>query len=142
MSLWLLLSSCANPSHQAQLAEKTLVGWSLSRVEQCAGKPSVTDTLPNGISIAQWDYVEPSGTTAIPVPIAALADLASLLIAPITLLASSGTATVGIANVGSCHVIMTIENNIVTKIRYSGANGGLSGRDAVCAPVIRECLAP
>ena len=138
----LSVSSCADPSLQAHRASEILVGQTISQVEQCAGKPTVTDTLADGVSISQWDYTEPSGTTSIPIPIAALADVAALVITPFTMLASSGTATVGFANVGSCHVIMTVKDTIVTRVRYSGANGGLSGRDAVCAPVIRECLVP
>ena len=136
------LNTCADPSYEAHKASKDLVGRTIAQVEQCAGKPSVTDTLSDGTTISQWDYTEPSGTTSIPIPIAALADVAALVITPFTMLASSGTATVGFANVGSCHVIMTVKDTIVTRVRYSGANGGLSGRDAVCAPVIRECLVP
>lgn len=52
----LALSCCA--SHQARQARDWAVGRSIAELEQCAGKPSATDALPDGTTIAQWDYVE------------------------------------------------------------------------------------
>lgn len=136
-----LLAGCA--SHEAQEVRTWATGRSIASLEQCAGKPSATDTLPDGSSIAQWDYTEPTTNTSLPVPVTFLADLTTFIYAPIlAAFAGVGTISTQWSNSGSCRAIATVRDGIVTRLRYAGPNGGLSGPDAVCAPILRECLRP
>ena len=139
--LAVLLAGCA--SQQAQDVRAWAVGRSIAELEQCAGRPTSTDDLPDGSHIAQWDYTEPNGSTSVPLPFAAVADAVDLLAAPIAFLAplaTAGSASVSFASSGSCHAIATLREGRVTQLRYSGPNGGVSGPDSVCAPIMRECL--
>lgn len=84
-----------------------------------------------------------SGSTSVPIPFAVVADMTTMLIAPILApLAGAGSVSVQVSAAGSCHAIATLRGDRVVQLRYSGPNGGLSGRDAVCAPIVRECLRP
>ncbi len=141
--LALLLAGCA--SHQAHEVQAWAAGRSLAELEQCAGKPSVTDALADGSAIAQWDYAEPAGSTSLPLPIAAAAGIAEAALGPVAMLASlagAGNASASFSNAGACHAIATVRGGVVVRLRYAGPNGGLSGPDAVCAPIMRECLTP
>lgn len=129
----LLLAGCG--SQQALRARAWAAGRDIAELEACMGVPAHTDALGNGDRIAQWDYTEPATQTTLP-----LADLALLPLAlPISL---AGAGSVAINGSGSCHAIATVRDGHVTGLRYSGDNGGVSGRDAVCAPIVRECLQP
>ena len=134
----LALAGCA--SHQAHQVQAWAAGRSLAELEQCAGKPTATDALADDTSIAQWDYAEPQGSTSIPVPLALVSDAASLLLWPIG--AMSGSAAVSVTSAGACHAIATVRDGRVAQLRYAGPNGAISGSDAVCAPIMRECLRP
>jgi hypothetical protein len=126
----LVLAGCA--AHQARDAREWAAGRPLADLESCMGIPAHTDTR-DGTTWAQWDYAEPPSTQTLP-----FADLALL---PITLpisLASAGSAS--IASAGSCHAIATVRDGKVTALRYAGDDDGLTGPDAVCAPIVRRCL--
>ncbi len=134
-----LLVGCA--SHEAQEVRIWAAGRSIAELEQCAGKPSATDTLPDGSAIAQWDYTEPSTNTSLPVPVTFLADLTAFIYAPVLApFAGIGTISTQWTSSGSCRAIATVRDGRVLQLRYSGPNGGFSGPDAVCAPIMRECL--
>ena len=77
-SALLVLSSCA--SHQAQEVRNWAAGRSIAELEQCAGKPSSTDTLPDGSTIAQWDYTEPTANSTVPIPVSLIADVTTMVI--------------------------------------------------------------
>ena len=126
------LSGCA--ARQAHEAQAWAVGRSIAELEQCAGKPAATDALPDGTTIAQWDYAEPNASAAVPVPLALIGDL---VFAPLALV---GSTSASVSTAGACHAIATLRGGVVTQLRYSGPNGGVSGPDAVCAPIMRACL--
>lgn len=137
------LTDCA--SQQAQQARAWAAGRSLAELEQCAGKPNVTDALADGTSIAQWDYAEPNSAASVPVPvslIAMAADMALAPLAPFALLTGMASPSIGAPTSGACHAIATVRDGRVIRLRYAGPNGGLSGPDAVCAPILRGCLRP
>ena len=136
-----LLAGCA--SQQAQHVRAWAPGHTLAELEQCAGKPTAADALADGSSIAQWDYAEPNSTASAPVLVGVAADLVDMAmapVAPLALLAGAGSPSVSMSTAGACHAIATVRDGRVTQLRYSGPNGGLSGPDAVCAPIMRECL--
>ena len=67
----LALAGCA--AQQAHRVQVWAPGRTLAELEQCAGKPTATDALGGGLSIAQWHYAEPNGNANIPVPLAVIA---------------------------------------------------------------------
>ena len=139
--LLLALAGCA--SHEAHQVQAWAAGRNLAELEQCAGKPDRTDALPDGSSIAQWDYTEPNATDTASLPAQAIGAALTAAAAPIALpisLVSTANPTIGMPASGSCHAIATVRGGVVTQLRYSGPNGGMSGPDAVCAPIMRECL--
>lgn len=139
--LLLFLFGCASASKQSQQARDLFVGHTLADIEHCAGKPSVSDSkLSDGSDIAQYDYVERTSTYQIPAPFVAVSDILSIVYAPISMITSLGSPSIGMSSGGQCHVILTIKDTYITHVSYSGPDGGLSGPDAVCAPVIRECV--
>ena len=137
----LALTGCA--SHTAHQVQAWAPGHTLAELEQCAGKPSATDMLADGSSIAQWDYIEPTQSTSLPIPVTLIADVTTLVAAPILApLSGVGTISTQVTSSGACHAIATVRGGRVTQMRYSGPNGGMSGPDAVCAPILREGLNP
>ena len=137
----LALSGCA--SHTAHRVQEWAPGHTLAELEQCAGKPNVTDTLADGSFLAQWDYIEPTANSTLPIPVSLISDVTTMVFAPVLApLAGVGTISTQVAASGGCHAIATVRDGRVTQLRYAGPNGGLSGPDAVCAPIMRGCLRP
>jgi hypothetical protein len=127
-----ILGGCG--AQQARQARNWAPGRTLGDLESCMGVPAHVDER-QGLAIAEWDYQEPPTTETIP-----LADLALL---PVTLPISLATAgSITLARAGSCHAIATAQDGTVTGLRYSGDSDGLSGRDAVCAVIVRGCVRP
>ena len=137
----LALSACA--SHQALEVQAWAAGRSLAELELCAGKPSATDALADGSTIAQWDIAEQSSASG-PLMVGAVSAVAEAALAPVLVLPSAllsaGSPSVSMSGGSACHAIATVRDGRVKQLRYAGPNGGLSGPDAVCAPILRECL--
>ena len=118
-------------------------GHSLDDIIECAGKPTDVVNLTNGSSVVQWNYTQPNSSVNTPLlvgVVAGVVDTVMAPIAPLALLAGAGNPSVSASTAGECRVIIVVKDNQVTKVGYSGANNGISGKHSVCAPIIRECL--
>ena len=125
----LLFSGCA--ARQALEARRVFPGRNYAELLTCLGPPVHASSLGDGGLIAELDSTDVGANTSIP--------LAELALLPITLpLLLSGS--VSMSGAGNCHAIAHIEGGRVITLRYSGASGGLSGRDAECLPIVRGCL--
>jgi len=125
----LLLSGCA--AQHAMEARRIFPGRSYSDLLTCLGPPAHASSLNDGGLIAEWESTDVGANTSIP--------LAELALLPITLpLSLSGS--ISMSGAGYCHAIAHVEGGRVVTLRYSGASGGLSGRDAECLPIVRGCL--
>jgi hypothetical protein len=128
----LFLASCG--AQQAREARTWAPGHTLADLEQCMGPPDKAD-VRDGTTVAMWSYVEPSRSMALP-----LADLALLPVSlPISLAGAGSTSP---STSGDCRAIATLRDWHVVSLRYAGADDGITGHDAVCAPIVRGCLRP
>ena len=125
----LLLSGCA--AQQALEARRHFPGRAYSELLTCLGPPLHASNLDDGGLIAEWESTDAGANTSIP--------LAELALLPITLPLSLG-GSISMSGAGNCHAIAHVEGGRVVTLRYSGASGGLSGRDAECLPIVRGCL--
>ncbi|CAH2606497.1 conserved exported protein of unknown function (plasmid) [Rhodovastum atsumiense] len=128
----LLLTGCA--ARQAREARTWAVGRTLAELQSCMGVPDRTAPLPDGGLVAQWGRSEAATSASLPL----FADLALLPVTWPISLASAGSVSVGSA--ASCRAIATVRGGRVESLRYAGDSDGVSGRDAVCAPVVRGCV--
>jgi hypothetical protein len=125
-----LLAGCSG--WQAGAARRWAPGRALAELESCMGIPARVDAR-DGTTWAQWELTRPTSTQSLP-----FADLALL---PVTLPISLVNAgSLSLASAGSCHAVATVRNGRVTDFHYAGDDDGLTGPDAVCAPLVRGCL--
>lgn len=125
MVLCLGLSACA--AQQARDAATWAPGHTLADIESCMGVPDHQDAV-----VAEWRYQEPTSSSSLGIG-AILANLAS----PFAMLSGGSTS---ISSAGSCRAIATLAGGRVTALRYAGDSDGLTGPNAVCAPLVRGCI--
>jgi hypothetical protein len=123
VAVLLILSACA--AHRVETTRAALVGQPWRAIEGCMGVPTRHDG-----DVAEWDYAEPPASASLP-----LSTLALLPLLPVTALAGS----ISVGDSGTCRVIATLHAGVIERLVLSGANTGLSGRGAVCEPVMRGC---
>lgn len=118
-----LLSGCAIKNAQIALRGKSeLVGLSERDVLMCAGHPTNEDTIPGG-KIWMFEHSEAAS--------------GGFTIQPVLPLAG---AQVSQPNGGYCRVQFRFASGRVAEISYAGATDVWGRKDAVCAPIIENCL--
>jgi hypothetical protein len=126
LALALILSGCAVEQHEiAESGKSMLVGMSDTDIRMCAGHPNNEDKIKGG---AVWMYEHGAASPG------------GLTVAPVLPVLPFGGATVGESDNGYCRVQLRIEKGKVTEVSYAGANSELGETDAVCAPIVRNCL--
>lgn len=118
-----LLCGCA--ARDAELAERgrsELIGLSESDLRMCAGHPANEDKVPGGqIWMYEHGAASDGGLTVTPViPVVG--------------------AQIGQPNGGYCRTQLKLVGGKVAEVSYAGATDIWAARDAVCAPIIRNCL--
>jgi hypothetical protein len=126
LALAFILSGCAVEQHDvAESGRSALVGMSDTDIRMCAGHPNNEDKIKGG---AIWMY-EHGATSP-----------GGVAVAPVLPVLPFGGATVGESDNGYCRVQLRIENGKVTEVSYAGANSVLGESEAVCAPIVRNCI--
>jgi len=121
LALMLLLSGCAaQEAETAARGHQELVGLSQADLLMCAGHPNNQDHTPRGDI---WMYEHGLATTG--VTVTPTIPLAGVSIAPPN---------------GYCRVQLRLVRQRVAEVSYAGATDLLWAEDAVCAPIIRNCL--
>jgi hypothetical protein len=126
LALALLLSACAVEQHEiAESGKSVLIGMSDTDIRMCAGHPNNEDKIKGGtIWMYEHGAASPGGVS----------------VAPVLPVFPFGGATIGESGNGYCRVQLRMENGRVTEVSYAGATSELGERDAVCAPIVRNCL--
>lgn len=121
----LTLSGCAVEEAQiAQRSRSALIGMNAAAIRMCAGHPNNVDKIPGGeVWMYEHGAVSPGGVT----------------VAPVLPIFPFGGATIGSGN-GYCRVQLRMVNSRVTEVSYAGATSVLGEKDAVCAPIVSNCL--
>jgi hypothetical protein len=117
----LLLSGCA--AQEAEIAARghqELVGLSQADLLMCAGHPNNQDHTPRGDI---WMYEHGLATTS--VTVTPTIPLTGVSIAPPS---------------GYCRVQLRVVHQKVVEVSYAGATDLFGAEDAICAPIIRNCL--
>lgn len=112
----------SNHFSEAYVARTEMVGLSRDEVRMCAGFPEETDVADER---EIWSYsknVRAGAGMNVPV-------LPGLVGAQLSL--SSG---------GDCSLQILFEEDRVRRIAYAGNNDSFAGRNAVCAPLVAECV--
>lgn len=118
-----LLLGCAIENAQLALRGKSeLVGLSERDVLMCAGHPTNEDAIPGG---KIWMYEHGEAASG------------GFTIQPILPLAG---AQVTQPSGGYCRVQFRFASGRVAEVSYAGATDVWGRKDAVCAPIIRNCL--
>jgi hypothetical protein len=118
----LLVGACATPHEVAEKGRQTIVGMDVDSLQSCAGIPTRTKHLNARTELYSYEIkYEKSGGTQITLPII------------------GGGFSVG-GSGSYCHAIVRVVDGKVAAVNYTGDNDDVTGRDAVCAPIVRGCL--
>jgi hypothetical protein len=117
-----LVQGCGVENAEIALRGKSeLVGMKEHDILMCAGHPTNEDTVPGG-KIWMYEHGEASG---------------GLAIQPVIPL---GVAQVADPNSGYCRVQLRFAGGKVAEVSYAGATNLWGRKDAICGPIIRNCL--
>lgn len=111
------LAGCA--AIEARQARSALVGMSAVDVQACAGIPARIAWLDQQEVLFTYDY----NATGAAISLKFLDDL-----------------SLSLGGGGACHLVLRIAGSRVAEVHYTGTGGGMTGPDAACAPLVRECL--
>jgi hypothetical protein len=114
-SLVLLAACTVERSEDAAQAQKTMIGFDKSHVQDCMGPPLATRAARD---VEVWTY---SSATE-----------------PAPDRSQSGSLTPRLF----CQADITMTKGVVTEIAYSGATGGLFTHDEQCGRLVARCLPP
>jgi hypothetical protein len=118
-----LLDGCAyQDARVARQAEQNLVGTSVADLDLCAGLPTKTEKVGQGVEMRSYET-------------AAATNSGVTLSFPVI----GGGLNLG--NGGYCHATFEVVDGRVTALRYAGDTGEAGARGALCAPIVRGCLA-
>ncbi len=118
-----LLCGCAYQDAQvAHKAERGLVGLSVADLDMCAGLPTKTERINPGTELRSYERNETTNSGV-----------------NITFPVIGGGVNVG--NGGYCHVTFKVVNGQVTALSYAGDTSVAGADDAICAPIVRTCVA-
>lgn len=117
----LLCGCAARDAEIANRARAELVGMADSDLRMCAGHPTSEDNIPGGRILMYEHAAASSGLTVTPViPVIG--------------------AQIGQPNGAYCRTQLKMVGGRVTEVSFAGATDLWGGRDAVCAPIVRNCL--
>lgn len=128
-SIGLMVAACAlggcavQASRQAQLAETQLIGLSARQLDLCAGLPTKSVKLADGLEIRTYEYTPPA------------TDGVNL-----TLPVVGGGVTLG--GGGNCNAQFELRNGRVDAVRYAGETSVAGAPEARCAPIVAHCMLP
>jgi hypothetical protein len=117
-----LLGCALQEAHVATQAERNVIGISTSDLDLCAGLPTKTERINPTTETRSYELTEGtnSGVT-------------------LTLPVIGGGVNLG--NGGYCHATFKLVNGRVTELRYAGDTTVAGAPDAICAPIVRGCVA-
>jgi hypothetical protein len=118
----LLVGACATAHEVAEKGRQTIVGMDVDSLQSCAGIPTRTKHLNARTELYSYEikYERTGG-------------------AQITLPLIGGGFSVG-GGGSYCHAIVRVVDGRVVAVNYTGDDDDITGRDAVCAPIVRGCL--
>jgi hypothetical protein len=117
-----LLQGCGFKNAEFALRGKSeLIGLRERDILMCAGHPTNEDTIPGG-KIWMYEHGEASG---------------GMMIQPVVPLAG---AQVSDPNSGYCRVQFRFTGGKVAEVSYAGATDIWGRKDAICGPIVRNCL--
>lgn len=117
-----LLFGCAAENAEIALRGKSeLAGLRERDVLMCAGHPTNEDAIPGG-KIWMYEHGQATG---------------GFTIQPVLPLAG---AQLGDPNSGYCRVQFRFAGGKVAEVSYAGATSSWGRKDAICGPIIRNCL--
>jgi len=116
---------CACAARDAEIAGRArseLIGLSDNDLRMCAGHPANEDKVPGGVI---WMYEHGAASSD------------GLTITPVIPVVG---AQIGQPDGGYCRTQLKLVGGKVTEVSFAGATDLWGGRDAVCAPIVRNCL--
>jgi len=123
----LALAGCE--SSRAEHVQDWAQGQTIEDLRGCLGVPDKAFP-PDAPQVVQWDFSKTSsGSMSLPIDLALL---------PVSLF-SSGTTSMSISGNGTCRAIATLDKGKVVSLQFSGDSRGLSGPNAVCYSLVRDC---
>ncbi len=113
-----IVAGCAfEDSHYAERAKNRLIGMSEVDLETCLGAPDQHATF--GATDILTYYTNSSSSTTWSLPIV------------------QGPSY---SNGGNCHMTVRFDNEVATRILYSGEKNSTGAPSSYCAPIVRTCL--
>lgn len=118
-----LVCGCAyQDSHVAKTAEHSLIGTPVADLDLCAGLPSKTERINQSTEIRSYERNENTNSGI-----------------NITFPVIGGGMNIG--NGGYCHATFKVVDGQVTALAYAGDTTVAGASDAICAPIVRTCVA-
>lgn len=123
--LLIFVSACAErDAENARTAKEALLGYTQSQIRMCAGLPTGTSKDGAGeIWMYEHAAASPGGITP------------SIPTLPVGVQVSGASG-------GYCRVQLRFTAGRVAEVQYAGASDLLEARDAVCGPIVRNCVGP
>jgi hypothetical protein len=125
LSLATLSSCAAREAYQAGTGRTAVLGFTKTEMVMCAGIPQRTWSAGEA---EVWSY-----------------DLESKETGGVSITAPVFLPVAGVANIGGsagyCHMQVRFRETKVTEVTYAGETDIGPARNAVCAPIVRGCLA-
>ncbi len=106
-----------------QSAKTALLGLTEDDITLCAGFPDHKQ-VKNNINIWSYEYSTAGNNVAVSAPV----------------LSGIANTSVNYSSGGNCHVQFLFIDGQVRRVAYAGDNDTAAGRDALCEPVIDDCL--
>jgi hypothetical protein len=118
----LLVGGCATHHEVAEKGRQLIIGMDTDSLQSCAGIPTRVKKLGGRTELYSYEIkYEKTGGTQITLPII------------------GGGFSVG-GGGSYCHAIVRVLDGRVVGVTYTGDNDDITGRNAVCAPIVRGCL--
>ncbi|MBV8192498.1 MAG: hypothetical protein JOY64_16205 [Alphaproteobacteria bacterium] len=118
----LLPAACETRHEVAEKGRQMLLGMDTYTLQSCAGIPTRTKHLDSRTELYSYENkYEKTGGIDITLPII-----------------GGGFSTGGSGSY--CHAIVRIVDGKVVAVNYTGDDDDITGRNAICAPIVRGCL--
>ena len=118
----LLAGACATHHEVAEKGRQSIIGMDADSLQSCAGIPTRTKQLDKRTALYSYEIkYEKTGGAQINLPLI------------------GGGFSVG-GGGSYCHAIVRVVDGRVAAVNYTGDADDITGRDAVCAPIVRGCL--
>ncbi len=118
-----LLPACAYHNSRISVqAQQSLIGTSVADLDMCAGLPTKTERINPATELRSYERAESTNAGL-----------------NITFPVIGGGMNIG--NGGYCHATFKLVNGTVAALDYSGDTTVAGATDAICAPIVKTCVA-